>query len=194
MNVFRSPGKGTFFFHLARSLDRSRQRVAPFYHDLGLDLVGSIGNFWTAAQLHNPVVEQLLKPILSFRPVLRRSWEEDDVTHILSRRWTWHRRWGGRCPEIEKDRATCVMSHVEPTCKNVMIDRSGRFLQGNDMPPACNLFFEGILLSASGSRVPVVDAESPLRKWSGSKMLVGTVCFLFRRRFAPARCASFSSM
>ena len=65
---------------------------------------------------------------------------------------------------IEENRAACIMGHVEPTCKNVMIDIVGRLLQGNDMPPACNLFFEGIFFSASGPRVPVVDAESLLHQ------------------------------
>ena len=86
-NVFRSPGNGTFFFHLTRSLGRSRQRVAPFYHDLGLDFVGSIGNFWIVAQRVLPVVEHLLNPILFSSHVSRRSWEEAGVTHILSRIW-----------------------------------------------------------------------------------------------------------
>ena len=70
-----------------RSLGRSRQRVAPFYHDLGLDLVGSIGNFWIVEQLVPLVVEQLLNPILSSSHVSRRSWEEAEVTHILARIW-----------------------------------------------------------------------------------------------------------
>ena len=81
----RSPENGTFFFHLARSLGRFRQRVAPFCHDLGLDLVGSIGNFETVAQLVHPVVEQLLNPILSSSHVTKRSWEEAEVTHLLFR-------------------------------------------------------------------------------------------------------------
>ena len=63
---------------------------------------------------------------------------------------------------VEENRAACTMGHVEPTCKNVMIDTFGRFLQSNDMPHPCNLFFEGIFFSASGPRVPVVDAESLL--------------------------------
>ena len=75
-NVFRSPGNGTFFFHLARSLGRSRQRVSPFYHDLGLDLVGLIGIFLLVGQLPNP--------IFSSSHVSRKS-SEDEVTHILSR-------------------------------------------------------------------------------------------------------------
>ena len=27
-------------------LPEGKQRVSPFYHDLGLELVGLIGNFW----------------------------------------------------------------------------------------------------------------------------------------------------
>ena len=63
---------------------------------------------------------------------------------------------------IEENCAACIMGHVEPTWKNVMIDIIGRLLQGNDMPHSCNLFFEGIFFSTSGPRVPVVDAESLL--------------------------------
>ena len=65
---------------------------------------------------------------------------------------------------VEENRATCVMGHVEPTYKNVMIDILRCLLQGNDMPPACNLLFEGIFFSASGPRVPVVEAEPLLHR------------------------------
>ena len=50
---------------------------------------------------------------------------------------------------VEKNRATCEMGHVEATCKNVMVDILGRLLQGNDMPPSCNLF-EGIFFFPDG--------------------------------------------
>ena len=60
----------------------------------------------------------------------------------------------------EENRTACMMGHVEPTCKNVMINIFGRLLQGNDMPPTCKLFFEEIFFSASEPRVPVVDAKS----------------------------------
>ena len=56
---------------------------------------------------------------------------------------------------IEENRAACIMCHVEPTCKNVMIDIVRRLLQCNDVPSACNLLFEGIFFSASGPRVPI---------------------------------------
>ena len=39
---------------------QQKKRVSPFYHDLGLDLVGLIGNFSIVEQLVHPVVEQLL--------------------------------------------------------------------------------------------------------------------------------------
>ena len=71
--------------HLARSLGRCPQRVSPFYHDLGLDLVGLIGNFWIVEQLLHVVVEQLLNPILLSSHVSRKSLEEDEVTPKLSR-------------------------------------------------------------------------------------------------------------
>ena len=57
---------------------------------------------------------------------------------------------------VEENRTACIMGLVEATCKNVVIN-----IVGNDMPPSCNLFFEGIFLHKS--RVPVVDAESLLQ-------------------------------
>ena len=48
---------------------------------------------------------------------------------------------------VEEDYTTCVMGHVEPTCKNVMIDIFGRLLRGNDMPPACNLSRKHLLFT-----------------------------------------------
>ena len=84
-NVFRSPENGTFFFHLTRSLGRFQQRVAQFYHDLDLELVSLTGNFWIVAQLVHLVVEHLLNPIPTSNHVSRRSLEEAEVTHILSR-------------------------------------------------------------------------------------------------------------
>ena len=62
-NVFRSPENGTFFLRLARSLGCCPQRD----HDLGLELVGLIGNFGIVEQLPLLVVEQLLNPILMFQ-------------------------------------------------------------------------------------------------------------------------------
>ena len=54
---------------------------------MGLDLVGSIGNFWIVEQLVRPVVEQLLNPILSSNHVSRRSLEEAEVIQKLSLVW-----------------------------------------------------------------------------------------------------------
>ena len=62
-----------------------RERVAPFYHDLGVDFVLLIGNFWIVEQLLHLVVEQLLNPILSSSHVSRKSLDEDELTHFLSR-------------------------------------------------------------------------------------------------------------
>ena len=77
-NVFRFPENGALLFE-------GKQRVSPFYHDLGLDLVGLIGNFWIVEQLLLLVVGQLLNPILSSSHVSRKSLEEAEVTHFLSR-------------------------------------------------------------------------------------------------------------
>ena len=73
------------FLHLARDLRHGPQRVSPFNHDLGLDFLGLIGNSEIVEQLIPLVIEQLLNPILSSTHVSRRSLEDDEVTHILSR-------------------------------------------------------------------------------------------------------------
>ena len=69
----------------ARDFHQDKQRISPFYHDLGLDLVGLIGKFGILVQLLPLLVEHLLNPILSSSHVSRKSLEEDEVTHILSR-------------------------------------------------------------------------------------------------------------
>ena len=76
---------------------------------------------------------------------------------------------------IEENCTSCVMGHVEAIREKLVVDIFGSLLQGNDLPPSCNCFCEGIFFSPSGSRVPVVDAVSPLRNRTGSKVLIGTV-------------------
>ena len=53
--------------------------LSPSYHDLGLELLGLIGNFWIVTQLVSLVVEHLLNQILSSNHVSRRSLEEAAV-------------------------------------------------------------------------------------------------------------------
>ena len=65
---------------------------------------------------------------------------------------------------IEENRTPCITGHVEATCKNVVINKCGRLLQGNDMPPFCKLLFESIFFLPSGSRVPVADAVDRVAK------------------------------
>ena len=74
-----------FRFPENEALFLSRQRVSPFYHDLDLDLVGLVVNFLLVEQLPLLVVEQLLNPIPSSNHVSRKSLEEAEVTHFLSR-------------------------------------------------------------------------------------------------------------
>ena len=67
-NLHRSPGNGTFFFHLARFSCELRQRVAPICHDLGwlvrLETSRLLHNlsFWSLSTLRTqfsfPVVSQ----------------------------------------------------------------------------------------------------------------------------------------
>ena len=87
---------------------------------------------------------------------------------------------------IEENRATCSMGHVEAIRVKFLVNKFGRSFLSNEMPPPCNLSFEGIFFSASGPRVPIVDAGSFLHNWSGSDMFF--VCFW--RPFETARCAS----
>ena len=87
IQVFESqcpPRSALIARYLARDLRHGRQRVAPFYHDLGLDFFGLIGNFWIVAQLVHPVVEQLLNPILSSSHVSMTSLAVVEETCMLS--------------------------------------------------------------------------------------------------------------
>ena len=62
------------FLRKERSSLGAKNRVSPFYHDLGFGLVGLIRNFWIVEQLVHLVVEQLLHPISliqsNFRDIL----------------------------------------------------------------------------------------------------------------------------
>ena len=75
-NVFRFPENGALLFE-------GKQQVSPFYHDLGLDLVGFVGNFLLVEQLLLLVVEQLLDPIPSSNHFSRKSSEAVEVIHIF---------------------------------------------------------------------------------------------------------------
>ena len=77
---------------------------------------------------------------------------------------------------VEENRASSVMGHVEPISKNVMIDILRCFLWRDDLPPACNLLLKGIFLSASGSFIPVVDAETLLHRRTIRQICVEAVC------------------
>ena len=76
---------------------------------------------------------------------------------------------------VEENRTACKVVHVKSFMKNFVFDIFGSFMQGNDMPPSCNSLFEGIFLSPTGSRVPVVDAESPLYNRTDRQAFAGTV-------------------
>ena len=51
---------------------------------------------------------------------------------------------------VEEDCTTCVMGHVEAIREKLVVDVVRRLLQGNDMPPSCNLFLEGIVFPRRG--------------------------------------------
>ena len=65
---------------------------------------------------------------------------------------------------VVENRASSVVRHVEPICKNVTIDILRCFLQSDDMPLACDLFLKSIFLPTPGSWIPVVDAESLMHR------------------------------
>ena len=65
---------------------------------------------------------------------------------------------------VEEDCTTCVMGHMEAIREKLVVNVVRRFLQSNDMPHSCNLFFD-----------PVVAAESPLHNRTGRKAFTGTV-------------------
>ena len=51
------------------------------------------------------------------------------------------------------------MGHVEPIREKLVVNILNRFLQGGDVPLACDLLLDAALSSTSGSWVPAVDAE-----------------------------------
>ena len=61
---------------------------------------------------------------------------------------------------VEENCAACIVGHVKPFMKNIMLNILRCFLQGNNMPLLRNLLLKSVILSASGPRIPVVDAES----------------------------------
>ena len=76
---------------------------------------------------------------------------------------------------VEEIRTACVMGHVEAIREKLVVNVDRRFLQRDDMPPACNLFFEGIFFSTSGPRIPVVDAETLLHRRTIRQIFVEAV-------------------
>ena len=84
------------------------------------------------------------------------------------------------------------MGHVEAIREKLVVDIVGRLLQSNDMPPSCNLLFEGTFFHPTGSTVPDVDAQSPLHSRTSRKVFTGTVhleevaCFLSDASRNPA--------
>ena len=68
---------------------------------------------------------------------------------------------------VEENRATCIMGHVDAIRETLVVNVVGRLLQSDDKPPSSNLFLKSIFFSPWGSRVAIVDAESPLQKSNG---------------------------
>ena len=51
---------------------------------------------------------------------------------------------------VEEDCTTCVMRRVEAIREKLVVNVVRRFLQFDDVPHACNLFFEGIFFPTVG--------------------------------------------
>ena len=64
---------------------------------------------------------------------------------------------------VEENCAAREVGHMKPLMKNIVCDILRSFLQSNDMPFSGNLFLDSIFRSTSGSWIPVVNDESPLR-------------------------------
>ena len=60
---------------------------------------------------------------------------------------------------VEENSASPAVSHVEPVREELVVNVFNRFLQCDDMPLACNWFFNSALSSTSRSWIPVVDAQ-----------------------------------
>ena len=63
---------------------------------------------------------------------------------------------------VEENRATFVMGHVEAIREKLVVKIFGRLLQGNDMPPSCNLLFQGIFFLDTMSK-----RASAVSQWKG---------------------------
>ena len=76
---------------------------------------------------------------------------------------------------VEEHRAF-VVGHMEPICQNIMVDILNCFLQCDDVPFTCDMLLKGIFFSASGSWIPVVDAETLLHRRTIRHIFVEAVC------------------
>ena len=65
---------------------------------------------------------------------------------------------------VEENRAARIVGHVKSFLKNIVINIVRCLLQGNNMRFPSNLFLKSVFLSTLGPRIPVVDAEPPLRR------------------------------
>ena len=76
---------------------------------------------------------------------------------------------------VEEDGTTFVMGHVEAIRQKARGNVVRHLQEVKNMPFPHNLILESIFFSPSGSRVPVVDAESPLHNQTGCRVLIETV-------------------
>ena len=65
---------------------------------------------------------------------------------------------------VEENRTASEVGHTKPFMMDFVFNIIRCFLQGNKKPFHRNLILDSIFRSTSGPRIPVVNAEPPLRR------------------------------
>ena len=80
---------------------------------------------------------------------------------------------------VEQDSASSIVSHVETTRQELMLEVLNSFLLCDDVPFSRNMLFDSSFFSMSRSRVPIVYAEPSLFCQSVGHLVVKSI--LLRR-------------
>ena len=65
---------------------------------------------------------------------------------------------------VEENRTTCEVSHKKAFMSDCVVDVVRSFLQSDEVPLSCNLFFDSISCASSKSRIPVVNTKPHLQR------------------------------
>ena len=63
---------------------------------------------------------------------------------------------------VEQDSIASVVGNAKVIRETLVLEVLNRFVEGNDVPFACNVLFNGTFSASSRSRVPAQDAEACL--------------------------------